>query len=108
MSATEQTPTFDKLWKDGGNYGAGLEDLARELYDKLSEKHVPREMVRVIVYLIRELKAMDDYFTETFAEIGDLNNRERNLRTLIAKHTHGATDGKALLPVENVEKTKET
>jgi len=107
-----QTPdpkicTFEKMWKDAGEYGAGIEDLARELYQEMIQSKVPLDRIRAALNILRELKCMDDYLTENYAEILTVNSLEKKHRILLDKHTHRA-DGVVCLPLENVKEAKET
>jgi len=107
MSQKPEPISFEKMWKDAIDYGAGIEDLARELYQEMIEAKVPLERIRVAVYLLRGIKALDDCYSDTFAEIVTVNALEKKLRLLLDKHTHDA-DGIACIPLENVKEAKET
>ena len=107
MNQTPEPISFEEMWKDAGTYEAGIEDLARELYQEMIEAKVPLERIRVVVYLLREIKALDDYYTDTYAEIAMVNALEKKFRRLLDNHTHDA-DGIACLPLENVKEAKET
>jgi len=107
MTQKPEPISFEKMWENVRDYGAGIEDLARELYQEMIQSKVPLERIRIALTILREIKAMEDYFTENYADLPIVNSLEKKLRILIDKHTHGP-NSTVSLPIENVKETKET
>jgi len=86
--------TFEEMWAIAKDYGASLEDLARELYDRFKTEQMKEETLQTLINFVYELKALDDYFTENKLDVDRLPSIFRRIRD----HKH--VDGQVVLPME--------
>jgi hypothetical protein len=85
--------TFKEMWEFAQNYGACIEDIAKELYTCLINEGQTEDTIQMFMNLLCELKGLDDYLSENKLDADKLPWILRHIRD----HKH--VDGQVVLPM---------